>query len=102
MKKKSANHSSGPNKAPATQTKKITRMSSSSSSDEDDEAVVVSTDVEESDDEADSQCQYCIKYYSEDRHGEKSVQCTQCYIWCHEKCAGAERKRDFIFSTYLQ
>jgi Pyruvate/2-oxoacid:ferredoxin oxidoreductase delta subunit len=64
-------------------------MPSSSSSDEVDEAVVVSTD-----DEADSQCQYCRKYYSEDKHGEKWVHCTQCYVWCHEKmCRGREKKR---------
>jgi hypothetical protein len=64
-------------------------MPSSSSSDEDDEAVVVSTD-----DEADSQCQYCRKYYSEDKDGEKWVQCTLCYVWCHEKmCRDRGKKR---------
>jgi hypothetical protein len=71
MKKKAANHSSGPKKAPVTQRKKRTRMPSSISSDEGCESVVVSTE-----DEADSQCQYCSKYYSEDMHGEKWVQCT--------------------------
>jgi hypothetical protein len=92
MKKKSANHSSGPKKAPAAaQRKKRTRMPSSSSSDEVDEAVVLSTD-----DEADSQCQYCRKYYSEDKHGEKWVHCTQCYVRCHEKMCRGRQKKDFV------
>jgi hypothetical protein len=46
MKTKSANHSSGSMKAPATHRKKRTIMPSSSSIDENDEAVVVSTDDE--------------------------------------------------------
>jgi hypothetical protein len=102
LKKKSTNHPPGPKKAPATQRKKRIRMSSSSSCDEDNEVVVVSTDNEESDDEAGSQYQYCSKYYSENKHCEKRVQCSQCYVWCHEKCVGAERKRNFVCSTCLK
>jgi hypothetical protein len=70
-------------------------MPSSISSDKDEKVVKVSTD-----NEADSQCQYYSRYYSEDRHGEKWVQCTQCYIWCHKNVPG-QREKEILFAPLV-
>ena len=42
----------------------------------------------EDDDEDETLCLYCLSSYSNSRPGEKWIQCTECYMWAHEECAG--------------
>ena len=38
----------------------------------------------------DAICLYCDGKYSEDKKGEKSIQCLECMQWCHTECSGAD------------
>nr|CAD7450005.1 unnamed protein product [Timema bartmani] len=58
---------------------KRSTVSSSSSKDEDDHLSFVETDDEDSENDEDAQCFVCDKWFSNNKHGEKWVQCTECH-----------------------
>jgi hypothetical protein len=76
-------------------TRKKTVSESSSSDPEDcEEPSFVETGEENSD--TDAECFYCSGLYTRDTHGEKWIECTKCYKWCHEECSGTDDWKTFL------
>lgn len=77
--------------------KKKTRIQDSSSESEslslndnsskDDDIENIGSDTPEKDDVT---CFYCEENFSDDRKGEKWIQCISCLQWCHIDCSGCE------------
>lgn len=66
----------------------------SESLDATEEIPYVSTDNKDSEDDA--ECSICGKPYSSDKMGEKWIQCTKCFKWCHELCSSDNDRQMFI------
>ncbi|KAF5299759.1 hypothetical protein FQA39_LY11429 [Lamprigera yunnana] len=54
-------------------------------------------DIEDTDDdvdenEEDAECLYCNGLFSQDTRGDKWIRCSLCFRWCHEECAGSDKK----------
>ncbi|XP_073975188.1 uncharacterized protein [Rhodnius prolixus] len=82
--------------------KKIRKKCDSSSSEDESQVPLVSTDDDDSSDEDDTPCFIWEKSFSEDKRGEKWVQCTKCFNWCHELCASFPKVRKFICDFCLE
>lgn len=78
--------------AKITKKKKKRSQSPSITSSEDEEPEYVSTDDEDSTDNDDTECPICLGMFSMDRHGEQWIQCTNCFVWSHEKCDKRNKK----------
>ena len=48
------------------------------------------------DNDDDAECIYCAGHFSDDKNGEKWIQCTKCYRWGHEECANSKYKKNYI------
>ncbi|KAF5283192.1 hypothetical protein FQA39_LY17384 [Lamprigera yunnana] len=64
------------------------KCSSSSASDND----IEDTDDDVDENEEDAECLYCNGLFSQDTRGDKWIRCSLCFRWCHDECAGSDKK----------
>lgn len=71
---------------PKTRSKRKKEPPPSSSESED---ASLNNDSSSDSDDDDATCQFCGKNYKSDHEGQKWIQCSVCFQWCHEICDAA-------------
>lgn len=76
--------------------KKKMPVSSDSSSESEDDVPYVNSEDDMDPEEEDVDCLFCLGPFSFDQSGERWIQCSHCYRWAHEECAGAKGKKQYL------